>query len=262
MGLFFNVRLEFDKEKVDRTIQNAIEENIAGYVCSVESNNLTHANTHPDFLKVVNGALVNICDGSVIAAMLSKIHHRKLDAYIGADLFIKYIKKRHFKQYFLGNTSDVLNGLRENLSKIDPGIKNMPFVELPFRTVDEFDYKQIADAINKTGPDIIWVSLGAPKQEIFMSKLQPYLHRGVMFGFGAIFNFFSGVGPVRRAPAVLRRMKLEWFYRALEEPKKNVPRYWRFIKILPGLIYEESKIVSGNKGRVVNKSLKKESPKS
>jgi N-acetylglucosaminyldiphosphoundecaprenol N-acetyl-beta-D-mannosaminyltransferase len=241
MGLFFNVSLEFDKEKVDNIIQNAIKQNSTGYVCSVESNNLTYANTHDEFLDVINGALVNICDGSVIAAMLSKVHHKKYDSYIGADLFIEYIKKRQYKQYFLGNTDDVLHGLKNNLSQLDPAITNMPFVELPFRAVDDFDYQKIADAINEVGPDIIWVSLGAPKQEIFMSKLQPCLKRGVMFGFGAIFNFFSGVGPVRRAPAMMRRLKLEWLYRAFEEPKKNVPRYWRFIKILPGLIYAESK---------------------
>lgn len=117
----------------------------------------------------------------------------------------------------------------------------MPFVELPFRSVDEFDYKSIAADINNYRPDIIWVSLGAPKQEFFMNRLLPFLERGVMFGFGAIFNFYSGVGSVKRAPAWMRRLKLEWLYRAIEEPKKNIPRYLRFIKLLPRLIKEEKK---------------------
>lgn len=238
MGVYFNINLEFDKEIVDSIIEKTIQNDEVGYVCSVESNNLTYANTHDDFLKVVNGALVNICDGSVLASIISKTYRGKFKPYIGADLFIKYIERKKYKQYFLGNTREVLDGLRDNLAKIDPAIVNMPFVELPFRAVEEFDYQDIADEINECKPDIVWVSLGAPKQEIFMSRLQPYLHRGVMFGFGAIFNFFSGVGPVKRAPASMRRMKLEWLYRAFEEPKKNVPRYWRFIKILPRLIYE------------------------
>lgn len=239
MGLFFNVSIEFDKAVVDNTIEKAIQDDLVGYVCSVESNNLTYANTNEDFLNIINNALVNICDGSVLAAIISRIHRRKFQSYIGADLFIKYIKKKKYKQYFLGNTQEVLAGLKNNMSKIDPAIAEMPFVELPFREVDSFDYEQIAKEINKCKPDIIWVSLGAPKQEIFMSKLQPYLDRGVMFGFGAIFNFFSGVGSVKRAPAAMRKMKLEWLYRAFEEPKKNVPRYWRFISILPSLIHKE-----------------------
>ncbi len=236
---YFNVKIEFDKDKLDNTIFNAIENGIVGYSCSVESNNLTVANNNPEFLKVLNGALVNNCDGSVLAKILGWIHHKPLESYIGADIFIKYIKMRKFKQFFLGNTEEVLEGLRKNLSKIDPKIADMRFETLPFRSVDEFDYQGIADMINAESPDIIWVSLGAPKQETFMSKLQPYLKRGVMFGYGAIFNFNAGVGNVKRAPKWMLKLHLEWLHRAFEQPKKNIPRYWNFIKALPRLIREE-----------------------
>ena len=74
--------------------------------------------------------------------------------------------------------------------------------------------------INADNPDIIWVSLGAPKQEMFMSRLKPYLKRGVMFGYGAIFNFNAGVGAVRRAPKLMLRMRLEWLYRAFAHPRR------------------------------------------
>lgn len=240
---YFNVRLEFDKEKLDQTIFNAIESGKVGYVCSVESNNLTVGNKNPEFLKVLNGALVNNCDGSVLAKILGKIHNQPLDSYIGADIFIKYVKMCRFRQFFLGNTPEVLAGLRENLSKIDPKIKDMRFETLPFRAVDDFDYESIAKMINEDNPDIIWVSLGAPKQEMFMNRLQPYLKRGVMFGFGAIFNFNAGVGEVKRAPQWMLNLRLEWLHRAFEQPQKNIPRYWNFIKILPKLIREEKKKV-------------------
>ena len=242
--MYFNVRLEFDKEKLDKTIFDAIETDKVGYVCSVESNNLTVANNNPEFLKVLNGALVNNCDGSVLAKILGKIHHEPLDSYIGADIFIKYVKMCKFRQFFLGNTPEVLDGLRNNLSKIDPKIKDMRFETLPFRAVDEFDYAGIAQMINDDNPDIIWVSLGAPKQEMFMNRLQPYLKRGVMFGFGAIFNFNAGVGGVKRAPQWMLNLRLEWLHRALEQPQKNIPRYWNFIKTLPRLIKEEKRKVN------------------
>ncbi|MGQ1946400.1 WecB/TagA/CpsF family glycosyltransferase [Geofilum sp. OHC36d9] len=249
MESYFNVRLEFRHALVDEIILNAIDSQSAEYVCAIESNNLTVANTNDDFLRVVNQALVNICDGSVLATMIGRIYKQQFTSYIGADLFIKYIQFCKYKQYFLGNTQPVLEGLKENLSKIDPAILGMPFVELPFRDVDGFDYESIAADINRAKPDIIWVSLGAPKQELFMSRLLPYLDKGIMFGLGAVFNFFSGVGRVKRAPALMRKLKLEWLYRAFEEPHKNVPRYWNFIKILPRLIFEERKKL--RKGRVI-----------
>lgn len=241
MKKFFNVLLEFDSLRVDTIIQEAIKNKQKGYVCSVESNNLTYANNHPDFLEVLNGAMVNLCDGSNIAWLLSKIHKKKYKPYVGADLFTKYVYMCRFTQYFLGNTRPVLDGLRENLSHIDPKIKDMTFEELPFATIEQFDYQEIARKINAVKPDIIWVSLGAPKQEFFMNRLLPYLEQGVMFGFGAIFNFNAGVGHVKRAPKWMRNLRLEWFYRAFEEPRKNVPRYWNFIKILPRLIQSEKR---------------------
>ncbi len=241
MEYYFNVQLEFDPLQVDNIIQSTICNHGKGYVCSIESNNLTIANKNKTFNDVVNGALVNICDGSNLAWLLGKIHKKTLKSYIGADLFLKYVKMGKYKQYFLGNTREVLDNLKKNLSRFDPHINNMVFEELPFRKVAEFDYKTIADNINRNKPDIIWVSLGAPKQEEFMSRLLPYIDQGVMFGFGAIFNFNAGVGNVKRAPKWMLRLRLEWLYRALEEPKKNIPRYWNFLRILPRLIVNEHK---------------------
>lgn len=245
---YFNVRIEFDRDKLDSTIFEAIEKGIPGYSCSVEANNLTVANRNPEYMKVLNGALVNNCDGSVLAKILAWIHKKPIDSYIGADIFLKYIRMRRFRQFFIGNTEEVLAGLRRNLAEIDPKINGMRFETLPFRAVEDFDYPAIAEMINADNPDIIWVSLGAPKQEMFMARLKPYLKRGVMFGYGAIFNFNSGVGDVKRAPAWMLRMRLEWLHRAFEQPKKNVPRYWNFIKALPRLIIEERRKVAAARG--------------
>ncbi|MDR2148644.1 MAG: WecB/TagA/CpsF family glycosyltransferase [Tannerella sp.] len=239
MKKYFNVNIEFDRQTVDKIIEETISSGGKGYVCSIESNNLTVANRNIEFGKAVNGALVNICDGSMLAVILGKIHHRKLKPYIGADLFLRYIEKKRYRQYFLGNTPEILSHLKANLSQIDPLINGMTFAELPFRKVEDFNYQEIADKINADNPDIVWVSLGAPKQEFFMARLLPYLRRGVMFGFGAIFNFNAGVGKVKRAPKWMRQSKLEWLYRAFEEPSKNVPRYWNFIRILPSLVRKE-----------------------
>ena len=244
---YFNIRLQFDKELFDKTIFDAIASNRKGYVCSVESNNLTVANTDPQFLAVVNGALVNNCDGSVLAKILSHIHNRPFDSYIGADIFIKYIRMKRFRQYFLGNTPEVLDGLKKNLTLIDPAIASMQFETLPFRRVDEFDYPAIADKINADNPDIIWVSLGAPKQEMFMSRLQPYLNRGIMFGIGATFNFNAGVGNAKRAPQWMLRLRLEWLSRAFNEPQKNVPRSVNFLKILPSLINDAKQKIKASR---------------
>lgn len=237
---YFNVKLEFDPNKVDQIIDDAIINNGKGYVCSVEGNVLAVANSNAEFNAVVNNALVNICDGNSIAMLASMIHKNKLKTYIGADLFIKYIKMAKYKSFFLGNTTEVLQGLKSNLLQYDPNISHMKFETLPFKNVEDFDFEEIAKMIDENNPDIIWVSLGAPKQEIFMSKLLPHLNRGVMFGFGAIFNFNSGINN-KRAPKVFLNLKLEWLYRLFKEPNKQFSKFKMYTKVLPSLIHNEIK---------------------
>ena len=136
----------------------------------------------------------------------------------------------------------VLTKLKQKFKNQGYNIKSMSFRSLPFKDVNNFDYESIAKEINIISSDIIWVSLGAPKQEVFMSKLLPYLDKGVLFGIGAAFNFYIDEGNNRRAPKMFRLLKLEWLYRILKEPKKIGNRVWSYIKILPNLIVDEMKI--------------------
>ena len=243
---YFNVKLEFEKSKVDQIIHDTILNKGRGYICSVESNVMATANSDEIFRKIVNGALVNICDGSFVARTIGWAYGKKFETIIGANLFIEYIAKRKYTQYFLGNTTEVLSNLQINLSKIDPRICQMPFVTLPFLAAEDFNYREIAVDINKHSPDIIWVSLGAPKQEIFMHNLLPYLNKGIMFGFGAIFNFYSELKGQERAPEILLKYKLEWLYRLFQSPKKTSKRILAYLKKAPRLIIEE-KIKSKSK---------------
>ncbi|EKC54944.1 glycosyl transferase, WecB/TagA/CpsF family, partial [human gut metagenome] len=110
------------------------------------------------------------------------------------------IRSRRYRMIFMGTSQAILDGLKENLIHENPDVAQMQFVELPFRKVEEFDYPEIARMVEADGADIIWVALGAPKQEIFMSRLKPYLHHGVMIAVGAAFKFFSGTEVSRATP--------------------------------------------------------------
>jgi len=120
MQRYFNVNLEFEVSEIDEIIQNTIANGGKGYVCVIESNNLAVANKKKDFNEVVNKAFVNICDGSVIALLLSKIHKKNFKSYTGSEIFRDLINKKVHRHYFIGNTHEVLSGLKNNLQKIDP----------------------------------------------------------------------------------------------------------------------------------------------
>ena len=115
----------------------------------------------------------------------------------------------------------------------------MVFKELPFCDVEGFDYADIGEAVNEDNPDIVWVSLGAPKQEMFMNKLEPYLHRGVLIAVGAAFKFYSGVPGQQRAPKWVQHLHLEFIYRLFQEPKKQSSRVKNYLFTLPRILREE-----------------------
>lgn len=236
---YFGVKLKFDKSKIDNLIEETIKSNRKGYVCSIDGNIIANANSNPNYLRIINNALVNICDGSSIAFLTSIIHRKRYRTYIGSDLFLDYIRKKKYKQYFLGNTSEVLRGVKANLKIIDPKISDMNFKSLPFLDVNDFNYTEIARDINKNRPDIIWVSLGAPKQEEFMYRLLPFINKGVMFGFGAIFNFNSGIPKHKRAPNAFLILKIEWLFRLIKFPRKQFSKIMKIIKIYPRMICDE-----------------------
>ena len=242
MPVHFGINFEFDRAVFDKIVEEHVENKKVGYICVVDGNNFSTAKRNQLHMEVLNGSIMNNCDSTWIAKILNWIHGTKYKHMNGPDLFLQYIKKQEYKHLFLGASKTVLDGLKTEMTKLDPAVADMHFEELPFREVNEFDYKDIAAMINEYAPDIIWVSLGAPKQEQFMYYLKPYLNQGVMFGVGAAFNFYSGqANAPKRAPEWMRRIGMEWVYRIFSEPKKQLKRNFIFLVDLPSAIREEIK---------------------
>ena len=240
MKKYFDIYIEFDKNKIVKKINDCIQQNLKGYVCIVDGNVLATTYKQKEYQDIINGALVNTCDGSSIALLAGTIHKSKFETYTGPDIFSKYVKE-NYKQYFLGNTDENLLRLKNRFVDLGYNTNNYKFVSLPYKKVEDFDYETIAKEVQLFSPDIIWVSLGAPKQEIFISKLYPYLDKGVLFAIGAAFNLFLGDDKNKRAPKLMRKMKLEWLFRVLQEPERVGKRALSYLIILPKLIIQEIK---------------------
>ena len=85
------------------------------------------------------------------------------------------------------------------------------------------DQPEIVERINAARPDILFVALGNPKQELWMGRNAAKLDVGVMIGIGGTFNFIAG--RVKRAPRWMQKSGLEWIYRILQEPGRLWRRY-------------------------------------
>ncbi len=238
MGVYFNINLEFNHKVLLHKVEDSIKSRKKGYVCVVDGNVL--ATTHQDesYKKIINGSIVNACDGSSIAILAGLIHHERFTTFTGPELFTEFVSK-NYKQYFLGNTEENLNILKTKFEKESFNMELFKFQSLPFKSVEDFDYNIIAKDINDFLPDIVWVSLGAPKQERFISKLLPEIKQGVLFAIGAAFNLYIDDDCNKRAPVIIRKMHLEWIYRICQEPERVGKRALNYLKIIPVIVMNE-----------------------
>lgn len=238
----FGVYFEFNPEEYDRTIHQLIAEKKKGYSCVIDANVLAMSYGDDIYRGIINAATINTCDGSSIASMASRIHNKKYQVYNGPDVFEKYIEM-NYRHVILGNTEERVTVMKQKLAeKGNNG--NVFHVQVPFMAVEDFDYPNIADEINALNPDIIWISLGAPKQEKFMVNILPYMKQGVMFGIGAALNFY--IGEINNSKNNVGGLRFIWFSRLFKEPKKQISRCWRYIKLLPKLYREEKNSVKIN----------------
>jgi len=234
------IQLVSSMDEVKRRMETFCRDGRSGYVCAVNANILVHAYKNKSYLDIISSSLMNFCDSTNVWLLSKVFLKERIDCIPGPQVFSTIIALRRYRSFFIGTTERVLDGLRDKMaSEFDPSVRDMTFYSPPFLPVEEFDYCSIAHRIAEQKPDLIWVALGAPKQEIFMKKLMPHLDRGVMIGVGAAFNFFSGVEELKRAPEWMREIHLEWLFRAAQEPKKIIPRQLRTAYYLPRIALSE-----------------------
>jgi N-acetylglucosaminyldiphosphoundecaprenol N-acetyl-beta-D-mannosaminyltransferase len=237
MNLFFGVHIEFDHEKLVEKILD-VAANGKGYCCFIDNTLLakSYSNDDDNLRRVLNEATLNSCDGSYIALMASILYKEKYHAFNGPELF-KQLIHENVKHYIVGNTNDVFDKICSKLNAQGYSTENLRFLSLPFESVESFNYHAISEKINMFSPDLIWVSLGAPKQERFMNMLLPHIHRGMMMGVGAALNYFSGT--INDIPNWATKWHLIWLYRIFTEPKKQIPRCIMILRRLPLIFLKE-----------------------
>ncbi len=125
--------------------------------------------------------------------------------------------------YLYGSTGDVLQRLQHRLQQAFPGLKIAGISSPPFSEMSEEEDLQIIEDINQSGANVVFVGLGCPIQEQWMSAHRGRI-RATMIGVGAAFDYHAGT--IKRAPVWAQRAGLEWLYRLLSEPRRLWRRYF------------------------------------
>jgi len=193
------------------------------FICNVHS--VVTARQDPAFAAALAQADLATPDGAPVAWMLRLLGHAGQPRINGPDLMWRCCADaaaRGTSVYLYGGTEEVLARLQQRLRAAFPGLRIAGAASPPFRALSaEEDAAAVAD-INASDAGVVWVSLGCPKQELWM-----HAHRGqvqaVMVGVGAAFDYHAGTTP--RAPRWMQQAGLEWLHRLASEPRRLWRRY-------------------------------------
>ena len=212
---------------MESCVQNIFEdfENTRGkYICVSNVHTTVMAHDNPDYYRVQSDSFMSIPDGKPLSVVGKKKYH-DMDRVTGPDLMRRIIeesKKRQIRHFFYGNNKDNLDKLIKTIHQNYPWLIVCGYEPSVFRDMTEQEETDLAERINQTKPDFVWVALGAPRQEYFCSRMKDRIN-GLMVGVGGAFNVLAGIIP--EAPIWMQKLSLEWFYRFLQEPKRLFKRY-------------------------------------
>lgn len=215
---------------------NCIDTKLKTYVCVAPVSTIVDCNKDENYRKIVNNAGMVTPDGMPVVW----IGQRKVGVHVkrtyGPDLlrtFMENTKTKKYKHFFYGSDLSTLQLLVENLRKISSELKCDYFSPGKI-DIDTIEEDVILKKINDFKPDILWIGLGSPKQDFWMSNHRALLDVPVMVGVGAAFDFVAGVK--NQAPKWIQKSGLEWVFRLCSEPKRLWKRYLlgnpRFIYLL------------------------------
>lgn len=204
---------------------------ISKVVCIANVHMLVEASQDPEFASVLQNADLVTPDGMPLVWMLRLMGASNQDRVAGLDVLsvlCKQASTENISVFFLGSQASILEKMRSRLQRDFPNLQIAGMEPLPFRPLSEDEDRVLVQTLNESGCGLVFISLGCPKQEFWMSKHKDRV-RAVMIGLGGAFPVYAGIQ--KRASQAVRSLGLEWFYRLLQEPYRLWGRYRTTIPI-------------------------------
>lgn len=219
-----NIAVTNMQDTVD-LIVSQIEELRGKFICLSNVHTTVMAEADEEYRKIQNSAFLALPDGSPLALVQRLRGYKEAEQVAGPDLMPalwKATENTEISHYFYGSTQETIDALHTRLKEKYPFLKIAGMESPPFRPLSEKEDGEVIQRINDSGASVVWVGLGAPKQEKWMYEHQDKI-KALMLGVGAGFDFHAGT--VKRAPQWMRNHYLEWLYRLTQDPGRLWKRY-------------------------------------
>jgi N-acetylglucosaminyldiphosphoundecaprenol N-acetyl-beta-D-mannosaminyltransferase len=219
-----------DYERVLEWIEQMVVEGSRGYVCVANVHTVTSSSEDPELRAALLGSSLNVPDGQPLVWAMNALGHPLGGRVYGPELMSRACARAassgHRFYLYGGRNQGALVQLALNLRQRHPGVRIVGGYSPPHRPLSADERRAVADEINHSGADVVWVGIGVPKQEKWMAEMRPDLAAPVLIGVGAAFDFHAGLVP--QAPSWMQDAGLEWAYRLAHEPRRLWRRYLRY----------------------------------
>lgn len=209
-------------EMIDRWIA----EGAPKYICTLDVHALMAGRSDLGVRRVYAAADMVTPDGMPLVWLLHRRGYPRAERICGPDLMpalFRHSEARGYRHFLYGASPATLAMLRQTLERRYPGAPIVGMHSPPYRELTRAEDAEIDRLLNAAAPDIVWVGLGAPKQDRWMAAHRDKLTAPILIGVGAAFDFVAGRIP--RAPALLQRTGCEWLFRIAQEPGRLWKRY-------------------------------------
>ena len=210
-------------EEVSEVLINGSKISVA--ICN--ANTLVRSYKDEIICNTINSFSIRCPDGFPVAKSSRLLYKNKQKRVDGYKLFLNTIQEgidSNTSHYFFGNTQEVTTKMIDEIIKIHPKVNIKGFTCPPMHEVNELSKMKYLEDILKLNPDIVWVSLGFPKQEQFIDLInKKYDINSNMVGIGAVFEWVAKTKI--KAPELIANVGLEWLFRLVQEPKRLFRRY-------------------------------------
>ena len=207
-------------------VEDAILKRQKKYICVCPVSTIMECKRNEKVLMSVNSADLATPDGMPVV-WIGKIQgYKNIRRVYGPELMQKICgisEKNGYRNYLYGSSPNVLTKLREKLNKKYPCLIINGSFSPPFRQLTKDEDDKIVEDINSSNPDIVWVGLGSPKQDLWMHEHRQRINAPIMIGVGAAFDFLAGTKP--QAPRWIQDNGFEWLFRLITEPNRLWRRY-------------------------------------
>lgn len=223
--------------------EDLIRKRVPSHIFHVSVHGIIEAQDDPAFRAALLGATLAATDGMPLV-WIGRRHKLDAERVYGPDFMRALLARtaqwhdRPCRHFLYGSTPEVLEGLRRHMAAEYPGAVIAGAISPPFRPLSEDEEIEIAARIDAADTDVLWVGLGAPRQELWIARNRPRLKTPLIIGVGAAFDFLAGTKP--QAPAWLRSNGLEWAYRLCTEPNRLARRYGTIIPRFLGLLARDA----------------------